>query len=413
MGASTEALKGLERCDTHRCVEDIAVAYCFKPSATTDSCEAFIEALKRSSRQGERIFRLPHAAALGSLAGLVGDPQERDRLSREQRDTYQQLLRDNPNDAQALLGMAALTEDRKDRIALLKRAAAADPNDTFALRALAALSGEGSREEQVAALKHLRQAYERASPPHRWHLARDVYDQYTSLGMPQEATAFADSVLVEMGVDRAQQQLERALRHPDQLDHASALSALEVICDQNAIRIGDVHSCVQAIEALTVAMTAPDISRQTAVVDALSQATLTALSAVDPTLSSSAAVSRTSLQGSIQRLKEAGPETALLLYAQAHLLVFESSPAVAQQRTLLLERAVAIEPKNGEARGRLALEYMNQNRYSDAISQLETAIPLLPPHKQNAARSTLARALRAAGQLDRAEQVEQQLAQHD
>lgn len=151
-----------ERCRTAQCVEDLATERCYSRAASVEGCREFIRSLQSSAHRGRREYRLTYAASSGALACRIVDDAERDELQREERSTYEQLVQTNPNDAQALMGLAAIARDRQERIALLKRVAAADPTDTIALRTLAMHLAEGTPEENAQGLAYMRRAYQAA-----------------------------------------------------------------------------------------------------------------------------------------------------------------------------------------------------------------------------------------------------------
>lgn len=167
-GFSKEAVLDLDsRCDTSQCVEELAESHCYARSALIEACKSFLQSLNLSGRRHERAYRMTYAAASGALASRIADEAERDRLRGVERDTYEQLVREKPNDAQALMGLVSIARDRNERIALLKRVVAADPTDTIALRTLAAHLQDGTASERTESLSYLRQAYDRAPAPHR------------------------------------------------------------------------------------------------------------------------------------------------------------------------------------------------------------------------------------------------------
>lgn len=408
------------RCRTTECVDDLAQAYCHWSSATAEDCRRFIRALEGSARAASRDFMLCRARALGSLERFVlaGDP-ERNRLWQQQREIYGILIRDDPRDAEALLDLATITAQRDEKLALFRRAAAADPNSTLNHRLLAAeLASDGTPEEMAESVEHMRKAYEIADIPHRWWLAHTVVDHMVQVGLHQEALEFQRSALSEMGMPNAEQVVRRAMAHGGTRPSRELVSAVGLLCDRRSIPLGTTQPCVDGIEALSAASIAQGANVSKATLDTIAYASLDALGDID------AAIFQQRhnlphglhqdprfwerLHAALARFSGTSLETPLLLYARVQAMSLLGPSSDLERPSKLLERAVTLAPYDGHTRVRLGQAYADEGRVADAIVQLETAIPLLPD-KVGMAHYDLVMALRKAGQTERADKLEREI----
>jgi len=395
-----------ERCRTAQCVEDLATERCYSRAASLEGCREFIRSLQSSANRSRREYRLTYAASSGALAGRVVDDAEREKLQLEERNTYEKLVQENPKDAQALMGLAAIARDRPERIALLKRVAEADPTDTIALRTLAAHLAEGTPEEQAQGLEYMRRAYQGARAPHRWHLAEMYHQQLIDAARHGDASQLAESVLAEMGSDAAKERIASALQRAKAVSDDSLFSALGKVCNQNALYFGTASICMDSVVRIArVASASPG-----AVSDANIEALATAAMTLSRELGGDAqANSRRELRESLEGLIKARKDSSVLLRAQALLVSMERDLGARRNATELLERAVVVSPGDGDARLALGRAYLEQERFRQAIVQFEEAVRALPDYKRGAARTYLALALERDGQFERAARVRSEL----
>ncbi len=389
-----------ERCRTAQCVEDLATERCYSRAASLEGCREFIGSLQSSARRAQREYRLTYAASSGALARRVESGAERDKLQSEERSTYEQLVQANPNDAQALMGLAAIARDRPERIALLKRVAEADPTDTIALRTLAMHLAEGLPQERALGLDYMRKAYLSARAPHRWYLARIYHEQLVNEAKQDEARQFADSVLAEMRIDAAKDRISNARQEAAGLKDDSLFSALGILCSENALYFGTAKACAEAFDLIANATSASP--------KAVSDANVEVLAAVAVNLAREVS-DRKKLRESLERLSSAKRNSSVLLRTQALLVNMEHDPAVRKSAVELLERAVAVSPGDGDAKLALGRAYLEQERFRQAIVHLEEAVGVLPDYKRAAARTYLALALERDGQFERAAKVRSEL----
>jgi tetratricopeptide (TPR) repeat protein len=115
---------------------------------------------------------------------------------------------------------------------------------------------------------------------------------------------------------------------------------------------------------------------------------------------------------SVQSKLERKPDDAVLLYLQADLLSQKSGDVGAPELQLALrsaQRAVALQPKLGAARGVLAKLYMQAGQYPEAVEQCREALKSDP--KDQTALYRLIQALRRTGQQGEIPDLLKRLAQ--
>lgn len=395
------------RCGTIECVDEISQAYCHWSSSKAEDCRLFVRALEDSARAASRDFRLCRARALGGLEGLVADDAERTPLRQRQTEIYGILIRDDPRDADALVGLAEITEQRDEKLALFRRAVAADPRSPLNLRLLAMTLDDGTPEEIAESVEHMRKAYEIADIPHRWHLAQVVVDHMVQVGLHQEALEFQRSALSEMGVPNAEQVVRRAMARDGARPSRELVSAVGLLCDRRTIRLGTTHPCVNGIEALSAASIAQGAGVSKETLDTIAHASLDALCDIDAANQDRRLWER--LQGALAQFSGTSLETPLLLDARAQAMSMLGTSSDVERPSMLLERAVTLAPYDGDTRVRLGQVYMDEGRVADAIVQLQAAIPLLPDYKVSSAQYYLVMALRKAGQTERADSLEREI----
>lgn len=429
------------RCSTIKCVDEIWHAYCEWSSSAAEDCRRFVRALERSARAASRDFMLRRARALRSLEGLGADELLRvqgevvlTKVEREavlakvkrnhrwfwqrQMEIYRTLIRNDPHDVEALLGLAEITEQRDEKLALFRRAAAADPRDPLILRLFAReLVMDGTPEETAESVEHMLKAYEIAAIPHRWHVAQDVVKHMVRVGLHQEALEFQRRALSEMGMPNAEQVVRRAMAHDGARPSRELVSAVRLLCDRRSIQLGTTQSCVEAIEALSAASIAHAAGVSKATLDTIAYASLDALGDVDAAIFEQRHqlphVHRDPrfwerLHAALARLSGTSLETPLLLYARAQAMSLIGPSSDVERPSVLLERAVTLAPYDGDARVWLGQAYMEEGRVADAIAQLEAGIHL-SPDKVSSAHYDLVLALRKAGQTERADRLERQV----
>jgi hypothetical protein len=263
------------------------------------------------------------------------------------------------------------------------------------------LAADSEPAEMAQGVEHLLEAYRIAEVPHRWHLGQEVVEYMIRAALHPEALEFQRRVLTDMGVPKAEQVVRNAASKTAK-ERDNLVAAVNLLCDRRTIRLGSTESCLAGIEALANGEQVTPGIVEAAAHGGLWLARNPGAEHQDPALWDR-------LHGALMRFFGSPFQGPLLEAALAQTEAIRRSDTSIEQARALLEIEVRAKPGDGNARTRLGELYLLEGRFSDAITQLEAALPLLPHDKVLLARTYLLRALRKDGQPARAEELEREM----
>src|SRR3954469_19676423 len=103
---------------------------CRDVGATATSCSAWLSRLEKSPNAEHPGIRLTAAAANVALGDFSADPSARAQFRDRAREIYRSLVRDDPTNASALLGLSNFTPNTEERLSLMRRAVESNPTDS-------------------------------------------------------------------------------------------------------------------------------------------------------------------------------------------------------------------------------------------------------------------------------------------
>ena len=301
-------------------------------------------------------------------------------------------MKSNSKDAEALIGLAKVTDDREEKLELMRRAARADPANHINVDALIVELINGSEREQEESLQWYRRAYDNADGTYKWLVAENYFTTLSNLHRTGEATAFQAEFANDRGIPEAERMLKAAVERGTPVA-SEALTALETLCADTTLGVGLLQVCTSAISAITGGLTEERtvVRPARAIADAVSQSIFNVMS-LDWRLGVQAEVVTEQMRVASGKLRAAGFQSAFSLYVEGGFVS-------AEERLELLKKATLIEPENGEAFGRLAREYMRRGDPGRAADEFERAVSLVPDYKREVATEDLIQALQQAGRV--------------
>ena len=132
--------------DDDFCLQRQMEIACREENSTRSSCEAFLDKLQHHPNSSQISWRLAQAPTYMSLADFasvsaladVGSVSEEEAVEfrKLEKEILTDVVRRNPTNSEALLGMANVSETIEGQIYFLKRTVAADPDNHIAVRGL-------------------------------------------------------------------------------------------------------------------------------------------------------------------------------------------------------------------------------------------------------------------------------------
>lgn len=217
-----------------------------RTTATVQSCEAWIREVTTRASPNDRVAQLHVGHAHMAIANFLSADDDVKTRNRERgMAIFQQLIATDPADAAALGALAAATDDREERIRLLRQVAQLAPAEIYALRLLASdLQALGGAANLLEAAEAMRKAYAAQTGPNKWHLASRGISLYEEAGAQDRAREL-------------RQQVHEALDHKAKLEGLSqsspqaATEAAEIVkelCYPAAMSAAGADHCLEALD---------------------------------------------------------------------------------------------------------------------------------------------------------------------
>lgn len=350
------------------CLELGYQAACLVDEATAESCGAAIETLRQRPDADGAVARLVTAHAWRAMADLSEDPDARQRYRSAAIAAYEQLVAEDPSNAQALLALSVEAEDAAERQRLLRQIVAVAPSDVVALQSLAAeLQQTGRIADWREAGVLLEQAYAIQTGMNKWHLAGQAGWAYRNAGEADRATALEARARRDIGLEG----LQAELMDITGLGPRRAWEILTTLCYDAVTGLFGADACLSGIRAALDRSSAADATTEVrGLAEAAAAGMVTAarggaaLTAEDPDW-------HPSFLSQLEGLAARGIESAVIYGAYANLTLDPGS------RLTALERAAALAPKDGDVAFRLAAQCLAIGRWQAAIEEFRRARHLI------------------------------------
>lgn len=359
--------------DDRQCLQDAFEQACGRPQTLEGPCLAWLRSVEEHPLAPSPEWRLIAAAGYRLVARYAASEDDTERYIEQSRSIYLQLLarwRDGPYAAQAYVGMAGLTDDIDELISLVRNAVQADPSNANTRFGLAqSLRTRGRAADYAEAADLYREAYEADAPP-KYYSAANALRLYMMTGRTAQAETFRGQIARDTSMaDFAEEVISP--RFAQNLEHAEVV--LDTACATYIIDIFGPATCANGIDTLVTA------TRQTASIPARQSIADLAAGAMGRLNASGVGSPEEQSQrdykfGSILRgWIDTGVATARVFVQWAHNPGSDLNESVSA-----FERAVELAPDNGQYRYWLALGYMEQGRFDEAIEGLRIARETLP-----------------------------------
>ena len=350
----------LEQCarNDKACFERNHTSACGEDGSSVDTCINWARVLEKQAASGNDTAAFMFGQALIALAGLTDSPQQARSYQQTAQQTFKSLVEKNPKDAQALIALGIVTEDRDEQIRLLRQGTALAPKEVEALKLLSTvLMQSGDPKDLLEAADLLKQAYSYQTGRNKWHLASSAYQVYQLAGANSQAEQLKQSVKQDTGVRELQ---ELSGQKPERV-----AADLVNSCDHYALPVLGADICFHNMKAVVQHVSSDRGAGSRQLADSAALAMLEAAESEDSLESVDPAWKRTFTRW-LEALMQARYESSAIQLAYAGV----TSGSV---RLRALEQAARLDPTNGEVAFRLGIEYSERGRWKEAVQQLERA----------------------------------------
>ncbi len=209
-------------------------------------------------------------------------------------------------------------------------------------------------------------AFDNHSGARRWRQAAQAIGLHRAAGRQEEADSLQRRVLAESGLEGVTAQAASGF-----LDSADALAAIETACNNSLINLFGGDACLASIDsAVTSAVTHSDVRQQRGFAEAVVTGVRRAVNS--PRLLAEQVVFDGMYDEAFEAVLAAGVESTIVYVAYSQRLEDRA-------RALeLVERALALDPDDGELWLRRGMAQVQLGRADDAIESLNQARSILP-----------------------------------
>ncbi len=387
--------------DDRECLEagfSMACGQIATGASLEESCLIWVEQVQEHSLAQHPEWKLIAGASYRLLADIAESGEARGRFRERSLYLYQEVTATWPGTryaSQAHLGLAGLADDLDESIALLEEAWRLDPENTAMPSILARWMEIRARTTQLAsdfgaAADMYRLAY---STRGGWNTASNALRMYELADDSEQAEQFRSEVASDSGMSEFAEEVTSAefSVHLDRVEEV-----LGTACHSWIVAIFGPETCANGINTLVTAIrVTPFLSDRQAMVDVGAEAIrrLTVAEGV----SEAERRQFSQLFGTILReWIDAGAATAA-----AYVRWARHEESDLDESLLAYERALELEPENGQYRYWLSMAYMSQGRFDDAIENLLIARDTLPDNVGISIESVDARIRQAESERDR------------
>lgn len=238
----------------YECVQQEYPKVCFdeQRKVRLEPCVAWLHEIEQSPSTEVRSSAAGIYLLIGTHATTAS--QTRQDLRDRSAALIRGILDEDPNNADALLGLANLAETEQERVQRLRDVVAADPDKPFYLELLARalLSVEGGELEAAAlnerayeaALDERKAQLSRNSASYGWRFARDAIWLYERAGAPERADRLREQVVADYDLPARLEEVADATPG----DAANLQQILQSLCDQVAMNLLGAKPCLDGID---------------------------------------------------------------------------------------------------------------------------------------------------------------------
>jgi tetratricopeptide (TPR) repeat protein len=358
------------------------------------SCLEWVVSLDQRANSGDRAALRAQADAYGFLAtyftkGVV----EQETAKQSALKKYRELISSDPEDSDAMVGIATFSESPAERIQLLREVVRTKPHPIT----VNTLIGELRKLDTTAAVLEAAKVaddYQRVSNGGtKWRFAAEAVDLYKAAGDSERAADVRQRAQQEVGVSAVLRELSTIrVSNPSR-----AAELLASICNSLIARTIGAKHCLDALE-LTVPSLRQISDRQeaqrladrtAATMEQLAREARPALAEADPDW-------YPRVLGLLDRIPAQGFGSVMTWAAIAKVDRTQGG------RTRALEGAVSFAPDNASLLSELAVSYREQRRWDEAIALYRRAKAVTPLDRVDLQRDwdrgiQAAEAMRAAG----------------
>jgi tetratricopeptide (TPR) repeat protein len=330
------------------------------------TCEAWLTSLESREFSGELEWRLIAGAAYRTLAEMSAGTTAAADFVNASRARYLSVLDDvqtGPAASRAYLGLALVSDSPEEGVRYRRLAVDADPSNGMRAESLArSLYATGNVGE---AGEFMEQAFDNQSDGRRWYQGAQAIGLHRAAGRFERAEDLQRRVLAESGIERIAEEAAAGFEDP-----ATALAAISTACHDSLINLFGGEACIASIDAAAAAALAHrDPQQQRRLAEAVTSGTTSVLTS--QRLLAEGKVFEGMYNPMFEAFLAQGIESPIVYVAYSH------RQADRDRALELVERALALDPGDGELWLRLAITQLEVGRADDALESLAQARSLL------------------------------------
>lgn len=334
--------------------------------ATPERCTALIAAIEAYASRDDRAAR--HAVAHAHIAlgtHLGQDPDGQSSSIAAATAIHRQLLLTDPSDTEAMLGIATFTDDPAERVDLLRRVVVLQPHPITVEALARELARTGRPEDLLEAAQTHEWAYSVNEGRTRWRHAAGAIRHFAEAGLHDRARAFRERARRDLAEEGLLDELSQILR----VDAERIAGILRLLCAHEVHRSVGVDFCIDGLDAVLAGVREVEDralagSIADVAVDVLGGITLTQwegpLTEADPDWHARVA----------RWLDGVASQGLASVNGQWLRAMLESDP---DNRVAMLQQTLRSAPENPRLFETLASEYMQQQRWDDALDMYRRA----------------------------------------
>lgn len=335
-------------------------------TTTVQSCKTWIGHLEDQASQGNRNAR----RALGSANAAIGlylskEPIEQAQYRDKALAIYRQLVAGDPNDVDALVGVATFAQGRAERLDSLRQAVKLQPSTAIANLLVAELRSSGNTNDLLEGAQVAESVYRNSEGLAKWNFGAFALDLYEEAGARTRVVALKERMREDFRGNALLNELSDAI----DVAPERAVSISESLCQPEVVQGVGAEFCIKGIEIVVPSL--PELADRSQARLLADRSARLLIQVVD--LEATRALSDTEplwrakfaqlLDGIIQR----GLESGRVYQARALL-----EPR-AERQLSTLEEALRVTPNDATVLLIVASEYMQQQRWEEALALYQRA----------------------------------------
>lgn len=346
--------------------------------STPQSCRSWASSLEGRATGGDRAALRAQAGAYGFLASFDDSAIGRESAKQAALERYRELLASDPEDADALVGIATFTESGGERAQSLRDSVRLEPDPITVNALISDLRRAGTKGALLEAAK-VADDFQRVSEGRtKWRFAAEARDLYKSAGDSQRAAEVRQRAQQDAGVPAVLRELSTIrVSNPGR-----TAELLDSICRSQIARTIGAQPCLTALEMTVPSLgeipdreVAQRLADQTAgTMEQLTREARSELEETDPDW-------YPELLGLLNRIHDQGLGSVTTWFSTFMV------DRTLSGKTRALEKAVSFAPDSAQLLSGLATSYAQQGRWEEAIAHYRRAKAVTPPDRVDEHRS--------------------------